>query len=98
MHEGICQANALTETFGKLADDSAADVREGALFHDAIHALARFFATQTFEPGAKFEVFPHAHIYMQGIILRHVANAATDLDGMVKYIQTTNMHGAGCRG
>src|SRR5579862_8685530 len=67
VHQGICQADALTVSFRKLANNSSADICEAALLHHNIGALSRGSAAQTFKTRAKFQVFTHAQIEMQRI-------------------------------
>ena len=58
-----------------------AHVCQAALLHHHIHALARVFPAQALQPGAEFQVFPHPHVQVQRVVLRHVADAAAHLAG-----------------
>src|SRR5262245_9484868 len=68
MNECIRQAHPLAVPFRKMANDSAADVRQAALLHDNVRAFTRLAEPKPFEPPAKFQILPHAQIRMQRIV------------------------------
>ncbi len=97
MHQGVGQADPLAVSFGKMADDPLADLAQAALGDDRIDPFARTAVAQPFEPRPKFQVFPHPHVVVQRIVLRHVANTAAHLVGLRKNIQSRHPGRAGGR-
>src|SRR5262245_44931657 len=75
VHHGIRQAHALPVTFGQMSDDLPAYVGQTTLLYHGVHAIPGLSSCQPFQPGAESEVLPHAEVKMQGIVLRHIADA-----------------------
>ena len=97
MHQRVRQADALPVAFGKLADDAAAHVRQAALFHHRVHALARTPPAEALEPRAEFQVFPHAHFGIERIVFRHVTDAPAHFVRFVKNVEARHAHRAARR-
>lgn len=97
MDQGIRQPHPLPEPLGELPDHPPAHFGQPALFHDHIHARARMFAAQAFQPGPELQVFPHPHVIVQRVVLRHIPDAAAHFVGLRKNIQPGHPHGAGSR-
>src|SRR5688572_33366374 len=81
-----------------MADELALDLSKAALLHDDVDAFAGAHAVKAFEAGAEFQVFPHAHVPVEGIVLGHVADAAADFVGLGKDIVARHAHRAGAGG
>jgi hypothetical protein len=95
MDERVRQSDTLAVAFGKVADDRPVHIRQAALFHDRVHALARTFPGQALQLGAKPQILPHPHLRMQRIVLRHVADAAANLPRVRENIQARHARRAG---
>ena len=86
VHQRVGQANALAVTFGQVADNPAAHVRQPALLHHDLSTTAAAADAESFQSRAKLEVFAHAHVKVQRIVLRHVADAPPHCVGLGKNV------------
>jgi hypothetical protein len=81
--DGLGDADALAVALGELADDLVADALQVAELEHLVDARAELAARDLLQPAAEVEVFAHAHVLGQRVVLRHVADAALDLVGCV---------------
>src|SRR5262245_42279599 len=62
---------------------------------DMLDAVARLAAVQSLDASAEAEIFGDAHLGVKRTVLRHVADAAADLEGVPEDVETVDGGGAG---
>jgi hypothetical protein len=72
----VGQADPLAVALGEVADDLFGNVLQAALGQDGVHPLAGTPPAEPLQPGAELEILPHPHLVVEGVVLRHVADAA----------------------
>ncbi len=96
--EGVGESHALAVAFREGADDLALDGGEAAGIHRLVHRGLRLAVDEPLEPGAEAEVFPDAQVGIERHVFRHVADAPTDLDGVLVDVVSRHRRGALGRG
>ena len=71
MHEGIGQPDALAEAFGEFPDHAPMHLSQIKLRNHILNPFAAGGFVQPLESGAKFQILPHPHVFMQRIVFGH---------------------------